>query len=196
MGGHEVPYLGYVEVEVAVPDGLTSGLLVPLLVVEDDENNAQVPVLLGTNYFKLEHQRMLDEHGVRYLQKAKLPTPVHLALSTYARYEKFLSKSNGQLGTVRATDTTSLDPGESTILFGKTSMNVQVCHLMAVSETPDSSTFDVVPGLLRLNRKEMTVPVEVHNVTSNRLLIQQDQLCVIYTMYPLRILKLLLKEIL
>ena len=49
--GQEIPYIGYIEAEVKLPNSLV-GIIVPLLVVKDTEYNKGVPAIVGTNIIR------------------------------------------------------------------------------------------------------------------------------------------------
>ena len=69
-GGHKLPYHGFVEVQVKFHKSVTGSsecLDVLLLVVDDTQFNATVPILLGTNVLRhclqLCKQYLLSKHG-------------------------------------------------------------------------------------------------------------------------------------
>ena len=45
IGGHLIPYFGFVELNIKLPDGL-SGVDIPVLLVPDDDYNSKVPLLI------------------------------------------------------------------------------------------------------------------------------------------------------
>lgn len=50
--GNEIPYLGYIEAEVRIPNSDITGLFVPLLVVKSTEYNRNIPIIVGTNIIR------------------------------------------------------------------------------------------------------------------------------------------------
>ena len=69
--GHNIPYLGYVEVDIGAP-GHNVNVQAPVLVVPSTEYSKRVPVILGTNVLSA-----LEEKGARcHHQLGKLPLVV------------------------------------------------------------------------------------------------------------------------
>ena len=63
-GGHELPYRGYIEVELGIP-GCSETLTVPVLVFPVNNYNVQVPMIVGTNVLNA-----FQEKGVTYRSAA------------------------------------------------------------------------------------------------------------------------------
>ena len=174
VGGYEVKYLGFTELTVRLPDGL-SGVDIPILVVPNDDYNGRVPLLIGTNVLQVEQKRLVQNYGKRYLQKISIPTPLHLALRSMMMCQRVMQSSNGMYGTVRTQQVVCLDPGKSIVVMGQPKLVSAVKSCVAVTERKIGSNFDIVPSLICLGADTHTlVPVEVHNITSNRLLIQPN----------------------
>ena len=81
-GGHELPYKGFIEVQVRFHKSVTGSsdpIDILLLVVDDTRFNSKVPILLGTNVlkhcFELCKQSMETEHGSFNLKKCKTSRP-------------------------------------------------------------------------------------------------------------------------
>ena len=53
QGGSEVPYLGYVEAHLKVPEVCAFGTDVLLLIVPDSADTAHTPITLGTLYIDM-----------------------------------------------------------------------------------------------------------------------------------------------
>jgi len=70
-GGQQLPYSGYVEVNLSV-SGLFKDISCLMLVVPDTRYAQRVPVILGTNILTSVMERLEEHYGVRYLQKADL----------------------------------------------------------------------------------------------------------------------------
>ena len=85
-GGNDLPYLGYTEVDLAF-GGKSYGIS-PLLVVNDTPYNVRVPLLIGTNVLNKIKQDLLEQDGVRFLQKSSLPSAVLCALQAMCLSEK------------------------------------------------------------------------------------------------------------
>ena len=52
-GGENLPYLGYIDAALMVPDCMMEELGVPILVIKDTSYNSRVPVVVGTNVIKV-----------------------------------------------------------------------------------------------------------------------------------------------
>ncbi|KAH3837469.1 hypothetical protein DPMN_110859 [Dreissena polymorpha] len=50
--GIEIPYIGYIEVSITIPDITEQILYVPVLVVSDADFNLAVPMIVGTNVLR------------------------------------------------------------------------------------------------------------------------------------------------
>ena len=51
--GREIPYKGYIEVEVQIPHVSSDTYAVPVLVVNNTDYNLTVPVIIGTNMIRM-----------------------------------------------------------------------------------------------------------------------------------------------
>lgn len=100
-----MPYLGYVESELIVPDlNLEDTLPCLLLVVADSRYNLSVPILLGTNVLSTLMERCKSALGPRFLQKASVHTPWYLSFRNMAVCEKELAKNDWRLGLVKSAE--------------------------------------------------------------------------------------------
>ncbi len=78
--GNDLPYLGYVEIELEVsglPVGSTQACLA--LVVPSSTYNSTVPLLIDTNLLSVFLGACKDEYGDKMLQSADLFTPWQLS---------------------------------------------------------------------------------------------------------------------
>ena len=77
-----VPYHGFVEVDITIPDG-ESGLQqnhnILALVVYETEYNKTVPMVVGINLIRLCRESCEDVYGTRFMQKAALKIACRLA---------------------------------------------------------------------------------------------------------------------
>ena len=115
-GGSEIPYRGYVEVDTKLP-GLDASPF-PFLVVEETEYNSRVPVLIGTNILNKILDGLVNAHGVRFAQKASLPSAMNCALSVIQTARKTLGKRKNVISEVHLCETTELAPGEGRRVVG------------------------------------------------------------------------------
>ena len=58
-GGDHLPYLGYIDATLRIPNCMMDDIGVPVLVIKDTSYNARVPVVVGTNVI-----RILKESGI------------------------------------------------------------------------------------------------------------------------------------
>ena len=111
--GQPLPYVGFVEVELSVPESKTKTYL--LLVVPTTTFSKDIPVLLGTNILFPFMNECKDLYGVQFLQRAKLDTPWELSFRCLATQEKNLNKSSGILGKVKSVDVKVRVPPRTTL---------------------------------------------------------------------------------
>ena len=112
-GGSEIPY---VEVDMKLP-GLDASPF-PFLVVEETEYNFRVPVLIGTNILNKILDGLVNAHGVRFAQKASLPSAMNCALSVIQTARKTLGKRKNVICEVHLCEITELAPGEGRRVVG------------------------------------------------------------------------------
>ena len=75
--GTELPYIGYIEVEVAFPFNAVGDQppqLVLLLVTNDTNYNKTVPACIGTNILESCKDYCESHYGVNFIQKLRTPT--------------------------------------------------------------------------------------------------------------------------
>ena len=116
-GGSEIPYRGYTEVDIKLPGSEPATF--PFLVVEETEYSSRVPVLIGTNVLRKTLEDLVDVHGVRFAQKARLPCAMHFALSAVHTVQKHLKKKKSVVCSVRLHKAVVLAPGEGRRVSGR-----------------------------------------------------------------------------
>ena len=109
-GGEELPYHGYVEVELDF-GGKSYGVF-PILVVDDTAYNVRVPLLIGTNVLKKIKEDLFSSEGVRFVQKSLLPPAVLCSIQSMCLSDKRLGERHGILSSVRLLTRVDLGPGE------------------------------------------------------------------------------------
>ena len=92
-GGSQLPYSGYIEVNINTPGRTNNFNTYLVLVVPDSNYNQQIPLLIGTNVLNTILQDLHQLHGDKYLQNAALTTPWYLTLRYIALHEKELKKN-------------------------------------------------------------------------------------------------------
>lgn len=90
--GQELPYIGYVEIDLRINKGLPQSTLKHcLFLVSPDTNySKRVPVIIGTNILHEFLTECKSNFGETFLQKANLFTPWYLSFRTMAIREKVL----------------------------------------------------------------------------------------------------------
>lgn len=69
-GGQNVPYLGYIEVNISFPQTITGreeDLMALVLVVPGNHLNSKIPLLIGTNVLDRLYQHGIKHDGLKYL---------------------------------------------------------------------------------------------------------------------------------
>jgi transposase InsO family protein len=174
-GGHTVTYLdGYIEAKIGLPGLDVDAQLCPLLVIPEDKD---VPVLIGTNLLKVMLDCLVEKHGIRFLQKANIPTAVAIALRVLTVRQKHLNGSGGVFGYIRATNSLCMEPGDTAMLACKRQISVPVCHTIALAENsnPDAG-IEVTPALICIGSAMVEdVSLELRNNSCHRQLVQAGQ---------------------
>ena len=172
--GSDLPYMGYVEVELESP-GLpcsTSQRSLFLIVGYTDYQD-RVPILIGTNILKTLKDNVMTEHGIRYLQNAALHTPWYLSFRCMNQMEKELARRKFTLATVRCAESTPVripPNSEVTIngFFDKCIPYHPTCALIQPtyrSAIPDD--LDITPTVVTYNYgSDDIVPVHISNITT------------------------------
>lgn len=122
--GQSLPYLGYIEVELSVPEGV-SGLRPKdclLLVTPDTRYSAKTPVILGTNILQELLADSQQHHGKQFLQRAQLHMPWFLSFRTMVLREKKLAHGKDRIAIVRSgvAEKVILGPNETKPITGNT----------------------------------------------------------------------------
>ena len=77
-GGSQLPYSGYIEVNINTPGSTNNFNTYLVFVVPDSNYNQHIPLLIGTNILNTILQDLHQLHGDNYLQNADLMTPWYL----------------------------------------------------------------------------------------------------------------------
>ena len=109
-GGDDLPYHGYVEVELSF-GGKSYGYF-PVLVVNDTTYNVRVPLLIGMNVLKKIKDDLFSSQGVRFMQKSSLPPAVLCSIQSMCLSAKRVEEKHGVFSGVRLLMKTELGPGE------------------------------------------------------------------------------------
>ena len=161
--GQDVPFLGYVDVEVEFPveeAGVCSCLQALVLVVPDNAYNQRVPLVIGTNVVRECKDRCEEQGGAGFLQR------IHTSSAWKRAYQSMRVRER-------------LVSGHQKVLTkGQAHKRVVVwCQTLASPESPSKAVIEpcedleshisVTPGLVTLSSgcKRCLVPVEVTNMS-------------------------------
>ena len=158
-GGDSIPYTGCVEVDLELPG--TPMATYPFLVVRDTPYNLRVPVLIGTNVLKGTLDGLSAVYGVRFAQKARLPSAIVHALSVVCTTNHFLKKKDRVISDVRVHQTITLAPGEGRHVLGRVRVTVPIAQQAAMI----SGVGDLYAGELQLTPTLTTVKSGTDQVT-------------------------------
>lgn len=100
-GGSLLPYLGYIEIEVDVPELNVQGRSTVMLVVPETSYNKGVPVLLGTNILRPLMEICRESQGQQFLQRVAKSTPWWLTFRCLGVEDRAVSRARGRLGLVK-----------------------------------------------------------------------------------------------
>ena len=167
-GGQNVPFLGYVDVEVEFPEeesGLRSGVQALILVVPDNAYNQRVPLVIGTNIVRECKDRCEELGGVSFLQRSQTSSSWKRAYRSM-RVRDRLASGHQKVST----------KGQA-VTVGAHKRVVVWCQTLASPESPSKAVIEpcdhldshlsVTPGLVTLKSgcKRCLVPVEVTNTS-------------------------------
>lgn len=192
-GGHSLPYLGYIEAEIKIPE---HDVTIPgiFLVVPSTQYHSQVPALLGTNLLKNLKHGFESTYGVQYLQNTTLSASLQLAFRSMNIEDKSIQRSDGKICSLHASsrDRIIIPPNSSTSVpcfLGKSSLVHTQCLVMT-EWSQDSATakdLDITPQLLNYTPELKEVSVVISNPTSSNIVIApkeavcQLQVCTVVT---------------
>ena len=178
--GNNLPYAGYVEIDIDVISGLPQSKphTALLLVTPDTHYSATTPVILGTNVLKVLFHDCKTTFGVQFLQKAKLHTPWYLSFRAMTLRDKQLEQNHDRIAVVRcaAAQPVTIHPNESVDVPGLIDKKTDYPESTAMMhETNDSYIFpniDVAPALVRYKKdSEGHVTVNLSNLTTQTVTI-------------------------
>jgi len=181
-GDQTLPYMGYIEVDVSVPEiGLESVTCI-LLVVPDTQYTETVPVILGTNVLdRLRHQ-LESTHGVQFQQKILIPDAWNLTFRCMKLHSRAVTRVSGRLAIVKCAATRHfVIPGNATVeehgkLVKRLLSNacVSITELFEDSALPDGVS--VEPMLMNIGANSCPVLIPVSNLSSRPVTIASDSI--------------------
>ena len=144
--GIELPYIGYIEVEVAFPFNAVGDQppqLVLLLVTNDTNYNKTVPACIGTNILESCKDYCESHYGVNFIQRLRTPAVWKRAYQCMSH--KVDKKIDGCLGSVKSTSAVTIPADQSANIHGITHLDFNE----TVTALADEGDFSTLPtGLL------------------------------------------------
>ena len=173
--GIKIPYLGYIEANIRIPE-TDDTLTVLLLVVPSTAYHETTPVLLGTNIIGRCLEK-LKEGAESAHTKKNIPSAWEVAHKCVMAYNKQLKRDRGEVGIVKsASETTiALQSNQTITLQGKVKRTH--CFRQTVMCSPSKKSVlpegvEVSPTVLNLkNDTEQYVQVTVSNLTCQTVVI-------------------------
>ena len=171
--GQEVPFLGYVELDISFPRteaGTDKVFQTPVLVVPDNQYNLRGPLILGTNLAKQCRDVCQQEGGVAFLQRMAVSGVWKRAYGALRSQENFHARCAS--GSVKVNCTAkhpvTIAAHQTVVLWGLTHTcpgELTKVVVEPLDKLQQHSSLEVTPGLVSLSPSGSTcrVPVEVTN---------------------------------
>jgi hypothetical protein len=181
--GEEMPYLGYITVDLELPGTSTSNRPQHclLLVVPDSTYNRNVPLLIGTNVLKVAMNDVKQRFGVRILQEAELFTPWYLTFRCLLLREKELYKRSYKLAVIKCVEKKSIriPPNRDVTIQGYTDQELPYQPICCIMQPTDKAAIpddlDIAPSLVSYQyRNDQLVPVHISNVTTRTITVSPN----------------------
>ena len=183
-GGGKVPYHGYVECRLNLPQVEKFDHDVLMLVIDDSQYGARVPIQIGTLHIDMAIDLATDEERMKFKKKWE-----HVEMASYLRMASMQTDSSKPVidldeiaGNVHLTHNLSLGPFETATISGllkgpvKNSayykrVNVSVEPMS--SHLNDESKYCAVPGYTFLKPGSHRIHVMMKNLTARTVTIHQ-----------------------
>lgn len=170
--GQNLPYLGYIEVDIQiVPGGNTYPCV--FLVIQDSAYHQKVPVLLGTNILTTIMTDYEQHYGKRYLQTANLTTPWYSSFRCISLREKELAKNNHRLALVKSAERhrTIIPPNTNITMTAMLSKEIPYQRTVALIQPTVSSVvpsdLDIEPTIIDyIFQQNGRIDVKISNLTT------------------------------
>jgi len=99
-GGHKLPYTGYIEVEVAIPN-VTDAVNCLILITPDTQYGQYVPVIIGTNVLDILMDAIKQKHSEHYQEKVRMPDALYFAFRCMKIQKRPLDRVDGEIGIIK-----------------------------------------------------------------------------------------------
>ena len=193
---HQLPYLGFIEMDVNIPNMNMEPVSSILLVVPDTKYSQSVPVVIGTNVLDRMLSKVEEVHGAQYHQRVCLPDAWSMAFRTLKIQSRAVARGKGCLAIVKcaARKNVAIPGNTSMTIQGKidhrvfSSASLGVAEQLADSSLPEGMT--ITPVLMNVGADYSPVTIEVANLSSRPIVIEpsrtmcQIQSCAVETDLP------------
>lgn len=181
--GGNLPYEGYIELELEVEQGLPAAKShhCLFLVSPDTKFSAQTPVILGTNILDEVINECKQELGENYLQKTQkkgISSAWYLAFRTIAVRNRELKKNKDRIAVLRSAQAERiiLKPNESVDITTFTDKEINYPDTSAIIHESEESKLpeylDITPGVVQYKYgKNSEIVVNVSNLTIHTICI-------------------------
>lgn len=187
-GGHHLPYLGYIEVDLAVPALSIESITCLMLVTPDTDYSQRVPVIIGTNILRHVMGKVEGKYGIRYQQTAPMPDAWYFTFRCMKLQCRDLSKHNSRLAVIKSAVSRKMTiPGNTTLMVdGRLDKRLPGDVSLGLTQPCNESSLpcgvSVTPTLVDVRAKG-PMCVELSNMTSTPVIISpgsilcQIQMC-------------------
>jgi transposase InsO family protein len=176
-GGHNLPYLGYIETDITIPGDFESHKIL-FLIVPDTNYNSSVPALIGTNFLAPLMEIQQAHYGVRFLQVMSLGTAWQLSFKCMHSQNKFLDRNGGCLCILRNAEPqkVKIPPHTAVTIYGKPVNKVYhpFCHgiTTATANGDRLQEVEITPLLLNYDyNSDELIPVILSNPTTETVVV-------------------------
>ena len=174
-GEHKLPYTGYIEVDIVVPETGDSHTVL-ILVVPTTTYHRRTPCLLGTNVIKQCILKLKEGADKAHTQK-RIPTAWEVAHRCMTAYDQQIRKSSGKIGIVKseAKRTIPLQSNQTLTLEGKVTR--AFCYRQSVMLCKSDKSVlppgvEITPAVYNLKvTGEQRIQVTVSNLSAQTVII-------------------------
>lgn len=174
-GGFTLPYMGYIEAEIEIPEtGVKESAL--LLVVPNTSYHKTTPVLLGTNIIRPILEKLWE--GSEYTHtRNNISSGWQVARRCIVAYDRHVSRSKGEVGTAKCESVSTIALQSNQMMTVQCRTSRVFCQRQTVMITPTDKSMlpdgvEIAPTVTKLTGKvESTIPVTISNLTAQTVVI-------------------------
>jgi len=136
-----LPYHDFIEVEIELPvNGVNHTIgTFPVLISPDTNFNIDVPLLIGTNVLDRFYEQLNEQYGKLPLEQVS--KSIRVALQTISLRNRHLEKRCGVYGLVKASESLSVEPGQSVVVSCNTQVAIPIIRSMAMVQSCHGGTY-------------------------------------------------------